>query len=165
MKFKFMKLGKGFPTLITCKFILLFAMNCLHVLVNVRRTKHLVTDFTFFCFGFSSKMSLDMIFEILNFVDSSVTQWTLEPGHRVVSEAVLPVSVDSGAGLGADWTPAGHTVPLMVGVRDEEARVSVSHVVSDKLCYAGAGHLAPGHIALSAPAMIVLHVTHQVAVV
>ena len=165
MFLQLVKERKGFPTDITVILGVLLPVHHLHVFVNVGRTKFLLTQFALLGLGVRAEVSLDVVLEILNFVDSPITERTLEPGYLVVYEGVLPVPVDSLAGLAADWAPAEDGVPLVVGLRDDEVWLAVPDVMGDKA--GDGGELDPAllHVALPAPAVVVLHVTHHVAVV
>ena len=165
MFLQLMKERKGLPTDITVILGVLFAVNHLHVFVDVRRTEFLVAQLALLRLGVRAEVSLDVILEILNFVDSPITERTLEPGDLVVYEGVLPVPVDALTGLAAHRTPAQDCVPLVVGLGDDEVRLAVPHVVGHK---AGDGVELDAtvlDVTLPAPAVVVLHVTHHVAVV
>ena len=115
MLLQFVEEREGFAAHITMEpAVLLLPVNHLHVFVDVGRTKFLITELALLRLGVRPEVSLDVVLEILNFVDSPITERTLEPGYLVVYEGVLPVPVDPLAGLATDRAPAQHSVPLVV---------------------------------------------------
>ena len=99
MVFKFMEKGKSFATNIAIIFGILSPVDSFHVLVDVSGTEFLFAQLTFFCLGIWSQVPLNVVFEILNFVNSSIAERTFEPWNRVVYKGMLPISVDSRTGL------------------------------------------------------------------
>ena len=163
--FKFMEKGKCFATDVAVVFGVLLVVDSLHMFVNISRAKLLLTQLTLFSLGLWSQVPLNVVLEILYFVDSSIAEWTLESRHRVVDERVLPISIDSKTDFLTNWTLTRNRVALLIRVWHHEARITVSDMVSDKVCNAGQLHLTSRHIALSAPAMVMLHMTHHIAVI
>ena len=70
-------------------------MNSLHVLVDISGTELLLTQVAFFGLGLGPQVPLDVVLEILNFVDSTITEGTLEARNRVVYKRMFPISIDS----------------------------------------------------------------------
>ena len=163
---QFVEEREGFAADITMELgVLLLPVNHLHVFVDVGRAELLITELALLRLGVRPEVSLDVILQVLHLVDSPVAERTFEPRYLVVNEGMFPVSVDSLTRLPTDRTLALHAVPLVVRLRDEEVLVSVSHVVAHKVCNAGEFLWTALHVAGPAPAVVVLHVTHHVAVV
>ena len=166
MLLQFVEEREGFATHITMELaVLLLPVNHLHVFVDISRTKFLITQLALLRLGVRTEVSLDVVLQVLHLVDSPIAERTFEPGDLVVNEGMFPVSVDSLARLPTDRTFALDTVSLAVGLRDDKVLVSVSHMVSYKVGNAGQLLCAALHVTLPAPAVIVVYVTHHVAVV
>ena len=115
MLLQFVEEREGFATHITMELgVLLFPVHHLHVFVDVRGTKFLITELALLRLGVRTQVSLDVILQVLHFVDSPVAERTLEPRDLVVNEGVLPVPVDPLASLPTHGTLAQHAVPLVV---------------------------------------------------
>ena len=91
-------------------------------------------------------MSLDVIFEILNLVNSPVTHRTLEPGHLVMDKRMFPMSVYSEARLFTHRTYTGKIVPVCIILWDTEVDVLMLDMVGDKLRDAGESLLTRAHV-------------------
>ena len=78
---------------------------------------------------------------------------------------MFPISVDSKTDLMTNRTLTRNRVAILVGVRNKKSRITVSHMMNNEVCDVGQFHPTAWDIALSAPAMIVLHVTHHIAVI
>ena len=81
---------KCFATDVAVVFGVLLAVNSLHMFVNISRAELLLTQLTLFSLGLWSQVPLNVVLEILYFVDSSIAEWAFESRHRVVDERVLP---------------------------------------------------------------------------
>ena len=115
MLLQFVEEREGFATHITMELgVLLFPVHHLHVFVDVCGTKFLITELALLRLGVRTQVSLDVILQVLHFVDSPVAERTLEPRYLVVNEGMFPVSVDSLTGLATHRAPAHHGVPLVV---------------------------------------------------
>ena len=115
MLLQFVEEREGFAAHITVELgVLLLPVHHLHVFVDVRGAKFLITELALLRLGVRTEVSLDVILQVLHLVNSPVAERTFEPRDLVVDKGVFPVSVDSLTRLPTDRTLALDAVSLVV---------------------------------------------------
>ena len=143
----------------------LLAVYSLNVFINICRTELFSTYWALLCFRLGTQVPFNVIFEILNFVDSSITHRTFKSCNFVMNERVFPMPVDTLRLFTTERTDTVDSVALSVGVRNAEADVDMSHMMGDKLSDTGTLDTTVPNITFSAPTMIMFNMTHHVTVV